>query len=114
MVSLVYFSLPSLSHTRVHIQSRAHTHQLQDAKAKLEAKKLGEEAKRAAADAVTSTNFQVNKKVPDCAYGIHTVTCFHIQMYLGTNLYIHTHMHYTPQFEKRTQHTSPWFCSLLL
>ena len=91
MVSLVYFSLPCLSHTRVHIQSRAHTHQLQDAKAKLEAKKLGEEAKRAAADAVTSTNFQVNKKVPDCAYGIHTVTCFHT--HVRRYKFIHTHPH---------------------
>jgi hypothetical protein len=62
MVYLAYFSLPSLLHTRVNTQSRAHTHQLQDAKAKLEAKKLGEEAKRAAADAVTSTNFQVKRK----------------------------------------------------
>ena len=72
MVSLVYFSLPSLSHTRVHIQSRAHTHQLQDAKAKLEAKKLGEEAKRAAADAVTSTNFQVKKKKYQIAHTEYT------------------------------------------
>ncbi len=101
MVSLVYFCVPSLSHTRVHTQSRAHTRQLQDAKAKLESKKLGEEAKRAAADAVTSTNFQVKKTVPDCAYGIHTLICFHTHMYVGTNLYIHTHMQYAPTMWKK-------------